>query len=89
MPSPTPQRPARTLDEAVRKISKIDILIVHVRLALPVHLKNHSFHLPVNPRIPGLQSKRSDVRKIVERASQLGKRSMSHAAISTETPPTV
>ena len=46
------------------KISKVDILIVHVRLTLPVDLKNHSLHLPVNPALLVFEAIDQNVRQI-------------------------
>src|SRR5215813_102443 len=52
--------------EQFTEISQIDILVVHVRLAFPMHLENYSGHLPVNSTLLARKAAKENLRQFVE-----------------------
>src|SRR5262249_25610942 len=54
------------LIEQFAKVAKIDILIVHVRLTLPMYIQDYSFHLPVDSAIRVFKTFKQRLRKPVE-----------------------
>src|SRR5262245_30606991 len=57
---------ATLLVQQLTEVPEINILVVHVRLTLPMHLQDHSLHLPVDSSGLVFKASKENLRELVE-----------------------
>src|SRR6185503_12660723 len=57
--------------EQLTEVAQIDILIVHVRLALPMHVQNRALRLPIDATLRIFEALNQRFSEVVERISEI------------------